>query len=94
MKQIIVALALTIGPFAAHTDDSDGMKGMMKDPAKWEEHKQKMLVHLEEKLAVITKAKECVTAANSHESLMACHDQIRMEHKEMRKGHGHHGKKK
>jgi hypothetical protein len=83
MKQLLVAIciALPLLAFAGHGHGHghEGME-MMKDPAKWQEHKTKMLAHLEEKIASMTKTKECVTAAQSHEALKACHEQMKMDH--------------
>ena len=74
-KILIVALCLT--SLSVFADDSS--KEM-----NFADAKAKMLAHLDERIAHVNKAKECVNAATTKEALKACRDQMHQEGKAMR----------
>lgn len=57
------------------------------DDAAFQEHKEKMLQNVEERLSKINEHKTCLTNATTDEALQACTDSLRAWHEEKQTEH-------
>lgn len=75
MKNLIILLTLTLLPvkFSLAEDNIA-------------EKKTHVLKNIEARIANLTKAKECVTAAQTGDAIKACHEQLQKEQQSI--GHG------
>jgi hypothetical protein len=65
---LLSVLAVSWNAFADHHEDKEKM---------FAEHKSKMISHLDERIAELTKAKGCFNAATKHDDMKKCRDEMK-----------------
>ncbi len=80
MKRIYLIAVLVMGPFWAQAEGP-------AEGDKLNEHKKAILENIDSRITNLNKAKECVNAAQTKDAMKACHQQLRMEQKDLHMKH-------
>lgn len=79
MRKLLVAI-IVVGSVCAFADHhEENMEGKNFD-----EMKAKMSQHLDERIANLSEAKSCVSAATTKEALKDCHQKLKAEREQMK----------